>query len=335
MLAALRTVQRVADSSAPVLIHGEPGTGRELVARLLHARSSRAAGPFVALDCAVLPEQLLGSERLGLDGATGGESVRQLGGFERAEGGTLFLDNVTALGPALQAGVLQQIQQQDVGRAQGGHSAPAGVRVISATSRELASGVAEGRFLGELARRLAVVVLVLPPLRERGDDIRLLAEYYVARFAQQHGRPVFAIAHRTLTQLLTYAWPGNVRQLRHVIERAVLAADGPVLLPSHLPPLAREASAAAPDAAPPRRERRGRTRVPLDDLLPLSQLEREHIQRLVGVTGGHLTRAAELLGIHRNTLRRKLQEYGLPADERAAPRTGERDASATAPPADA
>jgi DNA-binding NtrC family response regulator len=333
MLTVVKTIARVADSTATVLLHGESGTGKELFARLLHEKSDRSTGPFVALNCAAIPETLLESELFGHEkGAFTGAVGRKMGRFERAHGGTLFLDEVGDLSLGAQAKVLRALQEREVERVGGEGVLRVDVRVVAATNKDLAREVALGRFREDLYYRLAVVVLTLPPLRERGDDIRLLAEHCVARFACEHRRATRAISREALTLLAAYAWPGNVRQLYNVLERAVLLAEGPVLLPAHLPPEVRApvqgflggpaafgplptpshgfpSYATAPSYATPGSGVPQQPTAPAEGLLPLGELERRHIAHALALTGGHLARAAELLGIHRNTLRRKLQEY--------------------------
>ena len=318
MLAAFKTVARVADSAATVLIQGESGTGKELLARLVHENSARRVESFVAVNCAAIPEQLLESELFGHEkGAFTGAVSRRVGRFERANGGTLFLDEIGDMSLGLQAKILRALQEREIERVGGEEPLSVDVRVVVATHRNLDVEVAQGRFREDLYYRLAVIVVSLPPLRERGDDIRLLAEDAMARSACENRSSVRAIAHETLALLRAHPWPGNVRQLRNAIERAVLMADGPVLLPEHLPldirmpPAASFARVADRRAAVKQEEE-------VDGLMPLQELERRHIQRALTMTGGHLARAAEFLGIHRNTLRRKLQDFGLDGAARAA-----------------
>ena len=322
LLSALRVVARVAPTAATILVQGESGTGKELMARLIHEHSQRAAGPFVAINCAAVPEGLLESELFGCEkGAFTGAHARRIGRIERASGGTLFLDEIGDMNPALQAKLLRVLQEREVERVGGDRPVPVDVRLIAATHHDLAREVEEGSFREDLYYRLAVVELRLPPLRERGSDISMLAQYFVARFAGEHGRSVTTIADETVAILRRHPWPGNIRQLRNVLERAVLLADGPVLLPSHLP-------AEVLDPGAPRVNGVVVAHAPV----ALDELVRSHILRTLATTGGHLARTADLLKIHRNTLRRKLQEYGvaaepegtLPGDEEAyvdAPRS--------------
>jgi DNA-binding NtrC family response regulator len=320
MVAAVKTAERVADSTAPVLIQGERGTGKELLARFLHKRSRRCQGPFVAVNCAAMPEHLLESELFGHEkGAFAGALTRRIGRFEQASGGTLFLDEVSDTSLPLQAKILRAVQERQVERLGGQKPVTIDVRLAAATTRTLEEEMAAGRFREDLYYLLALVILPLPPLRERGDDIRLLAEHCIAKGAQEHGWAVKAIANETLDFLRNYPWPGNVRQLCNVMERALAVADGPVLLPAHLPPEIRNHPAQGHLHGTERRQ--GRERRERHDrrsggtpLPPLEALERDHIRRALALTGGQIGRAADLLGIHRNTLRRKLREWVLGGD---------------------
>ena len=299
MLDAFKTIARVSRSTATVLVRGESGTGKELVARTIHDRSARAKGPFVAVNCAAIPENLLESELFGHEkGAFTGAISRRIGRFERATGGTLFLDEIGDMSLPLQAKILRVLQEREVERVGGSAPVKVDVRLIAATHRDLDKDVQAGRFREDLYYRLAVVTVQLPSLRERGNDLCVLAEHYLERYAREYGRPVHAISREAMAVLRGYNWPGNVRQLRNVIESAVLLADGDALLPCHLPPelLRVEAQPEASDTG---------------TLVTLSELERRHIQKVLAVSGGQMTVAAEILGIHRNTLRRKLAEYGI------------------------
>ena len=319
MVTAVKTAERVADSTAPVLIQGERGTGKELLARFLHERSLRREGAFVAVNC-TMPEHLLESELFGHEkGAFAGAVTQRAGRFERASGGTLFLDEVGDMSLPLQAKILRALQEREVERLGGHKPVAVDVRLVAATTRTLEDEVAAGEFREDLYYLLALVVLRLPPLRERGDDVRLLAEHCIAKGAHEHGWQVRAIANETLDFLRNYPWPGNVRQLCNVMERALVAADGPVLLPAHLPPEIRSHPSQAYLHGTERRlghERRERhdRRSGGTPLPPLEALERDHIRRALALTGGQLGRAASLLGIHRNTLRRKLRDCGFGGD---------------------
>ena len=295
VLNALRTARRVAASSATLLIQGESGTGKELLARVVHEESGRE--PFVAVNCAAIPENLLESELFGHEkGAFTGAIGRRIGRFERAHAGTLFLDEIGDMSPSMQAKILRVLQEHEVERVGGSRPVPVDVRVLAATNRDLAAEVAAGRFREDLYYRLAVVVVHLPPLRERGGDVEALARHFMAHFARRHGRAVEEIAPDAMALLRAYRWPGNVRQLGNVIEGSLLVADGPILLPEHLPPTLRAAAEDADSVA-----------APGEHLLPLREMERLHIHRALIRTGDNLVQAAELLGIHRNTLRDKLR----------------------------
>ncbi|MGQ0813997.1 MAG: sigma 54-interacting transcriptional regulator [Gemmatimonadota bacterium] len=300
MLEAFMTIARVSKSSATVLIRGESGTGKEMIARTIHERSARAGGPFVAVNCAAIPENLLESELFGHEkGAFTGAIARRIGRFERASGGTLFLDEIGDMSLSLQAKILRVLQEREVERVGGSAPVTVDVRLIAATHRDLESDVVAGRFREDLYYRLAVVTMQLPALRERGDDLRVLAEHYLERYAREYNRPLHAISREALNVLRAYSWPGNVRQLRNVIESAVLLADGDTLLPCHLPP-----ELVAPQPVPEYSES-------VLPLITLTELERRHIQKVLAVSGGQMNVAAEILGIHRNTLRRKLADYGI------------------------
>lgn len=301
MVEVFHTLARAARTDATILLVGESGTGKELLARHVHALSARARGPFVAINCAAIPENLLESELFGHEkGAFTGAVARRIGRFERAHGGTLFLDEIGDMSLALQAKILRALQEREIERVGGHAPIPVNVRIVAATHRDLAAEVRAGRFREDLLYRLAVVTVRVPPLRERGVDIEHLALHYIAYYAHAHRKPLTGVAEATLERLRLYPWPGNVRQLRNVLERAVLMASGPVLLPHHLPPELQD------DGDPLD------TLVARDGPVPrLADVERALIERAVRSSGGNLKLAAQWLGIHRNTLRRKLEEYGL------------------------
>jgi two-component system, NtrC family, response regulator AtoC len=317
LVAAVKTAERAADSTAPMLVQGERGTGKELLARFLHDRSRRREGPFVAVDCAAMPEHVLESDLFGHErGAFAGAVTRRVGRFEQASGGTLFLDEVGDMSLPVQAKILRAVQERELERLGGEKPVAVDVRLVAATTRSLEDEVVAGRFREDLYYLLALVVVLLPPLRERGDDIRLLADHCIAKGAREHGWRVKTIAKETLELLRAYPWPGNVRQLCNVMERALAMADGPALLPAHLPPEIRDHPTQAYFHGTERRlgrERRERhdRRSGGMPLPPLEALERDHIRRALALTGGQIGRAAELLGIHRNTLRRKLRDWGF------------------------
>jgi transcriptional regulator with PAS, ATPase and Fis domain len=303
MLAVFKGIARVAGSDATVLVLGESGTGKEMVARVLHSRSARSRGPFVAINCAAIPENLLESELFGHEkGAFTGAIGRRVGRFERAQGGTLFLDEIGDMSLALQAKILRALQEREIERVGGTAPVPIDVRVIAATNRDLLAATRAGRFREDLYYRLAVVTLRLPPLRARGNDLWLLVDHFVARYAREHKRPIRGVSEAVLEILGAHPWPGNIRQLRNVMERAVVMSSGEVLLPQHLPPEFLQASAPEDPGAAPLFE---------GPLLTLEAMERQLIHRALAESRNNLTLAAERLGIHRNTLRRKLAQYPL------------------------
>jgi DNA-binding NtrC family response regulator len=302
------TIAGVAGSDATVLLTGESGTGKEVVARVLHQASHRHPGPFVAVNCAAIPEQLLETELFGHEkGAFTGASTARMGRFERANGGTLFLDEIGDMSMVLQAKLLRALESRRIEPLGSGESRPIDVRVVAATNRDLAEGMEEGGFREDLYFRLAVVELFIPPLRDRPQDIRPLALHFSATLARQHTRPVRAITETALRRLTESPWPGNVRELRNVLDRAVLLAAGPVLRSGHL-----RLDEAAPRTSP--RNRAG-ARMGYPTTFSLAQVEVDHIERVVQAQDGHLGRAAEVLGIHRNTLSRKLRERNAPDGE--------------------
>jgi DNA-binding NtrC family response regulator len=294
-------VARVAPSAATVLITGESGTGKEEVARAIHAASGRARGPFVAVNCAAIPEDLLESELFGHErGAFTGAVARKLGRFERASGGTLFLDEIGDMSLVLQAKILRSLQEREIERLGGEERIAVDVRIVAATHRDLAVRISEGEFREDLYYRLAVVRLHLPPLRERGGDVRQLALHFAAVYASEYQRPIRFISTAALERLEGHAWPGNVRELRNVMERAVLTARGDTVREEDVE-LDRRAEA----------EPEGERLPGYGPRLSMEAVERLHISRVLREVEGQLGRAAEVLGLHRNTVARKAREYGI------------------------
>jgi DNA-binding NtrC family response regulator len=304
LAAVLETVRKVARSnSATVLIQGETGVGKELIAQRLHLESPRANGLFVELNCSAIPENLLESELFGHErGAFTDARRAKKGVFEHASGGTVFLDEIGEMSPALQAKLLRVLETRSFRRLGGLDEIQVDTRVLAATHRNLDRMVKEGKFREDLFYRFNVVPLFVPPLRERGDDVLLLARHFTTRFAREMGRPAPEIVPDTERLLAAYAWPGNVRELRNVMERISLLEDGPVILPEHLPPEIR---------APARAEASLEAPVEKGRVLPLSELERRAILGALEATNGNKTQAATLLGISRQTLRSKLKDYSL------------------------
>ncbi len=294
-------VAQVADSKANVLISGESGTGKEIVARAIHRRGARSDKPFVAVNCAAIPETLLESELFGhVKGAFTGAVQNKAGLFETADGGTLFLDEIGELPTPLQVKLLRVLQEEEVRSI--GESKPRAVdvRIIAATARDLEAEVAAGRFRDDLFYRLNVVRLEVPPLRERREDIPLLLDHFFAHFRDLLGKPLRGIADEVLDRLVGYHWPGNVRELENVIERAVILARGDRLGLQDLPD---NVARPAPDGSDGARD------------LSLKRVRRaaeaETIRHALHATGGNRTRAARLLEISHRALLYKIKEYGI------------------------
>jgi len=296
-IAALRDrILRVADAAAPVLVLGETGAGKGLVARALHADSGRASGPFVSVNCAALPESLLESELFGhLKGSFTGAIADRAGLFAEADGGTLFLDEIAEMTPALQAKLLHAIESGQVRPVGAGKDREVDVRIVAATHRNLAQRVREGTFREDLLYRLDVVSLTVPPLRDRPEDVRELAEHFLADArARNPQSPLRRISPEALETLRDYRWPGNVRELAHVVEKLVLFADGDSARVQDLPEQVRQGSPADPLSFQ-------------GEILPLRELERRYTVWAVGQTGGHRGKAAEKLDIDPKTLRKLLE----------------------------
>jgi len=323
-----KSIGRVADQNVPVLITGESGTGKELVARALYQHSRRAKAPFLALNCAAIPENLLESELFGHEkGAFTGADRRRIGKFEQCNGGTLFLDEIGDMPLASQGKILRLLQEQSFERVGGSETITTDVRLIAATHRDLPAFAAEGKFRPDLYYRLGVFSIRLPPLRERGDDLQMLVEHYVRRFSRELGRDVSQVTPEAIAQIRGYAWPGNIRELQSVLKQALLRASGPALLPAFLPELAGNTQAApAPTsqaaAAPADSPGLGlgldafiaeRLNSEVNDLYAQThaQVDRQLLARVLQFTGGNQHQAARLLGIARQTLRLKLRDLGL------------------------
>jgi len=306
-----RMIAKVARSTSTVLVTGESGTGKEVVAHTLHREGDRHKGPFVAVNCAAIPEQLLESELFGHEkGAFTGAVGRRTGRFERAHGGTLFLDEIGDMSLVLQAKVLRVLEERVIEPVGGESVRDVDVRLVAATHQHLGTAIAEGRFREDLYYRLAVVEIELPPLRERGGDVRTLALHFAAHFARIHGRPIRAVTEAALSQLMASEWAGNVRELRNVMDRAVLLTAGDTIQSSalRLGSSAPHASAAGVGGEP-----EGLNLVPegYSETASLAEVEEDHIRRVLDSVDGQIGRAATVLGIHRNTLARKVQEHGI------------------------
>jgi len=298
MLEIFKTVARVAPTRSLVLLEGESGTGKELIARTIHYNSDRAHGAFVTVDCGALPETLLESELFGHErGAFTGATGLKRGLFEVARGGTCFLDEIGDISPAVQSRLLRVLQEQEIKRVGGTEPIKVDVRVIAATNKALEALVKAHSFREDLFYRLSVVTITLPPLRERRDDIPLLAEHFLRKFTQDAGKRVERIAPEALALLTAYGWPGNVRELEHAIERAVILTQNPTLLPQDLPPDLQ----ATPEGRP----------LGGAEVLPLREVERRHLLFALKRAKGNRKRAAEWLGVTRRTLYRMAARHGI------------------------
>jgi DNA-binding NtrC family response regulator len=297
----LHMIERAAPSDSTVLITGETGSGKEMVAKLLHARSPRMRRPFVVVECAALQEDLLQSELFGHErGAFTGADRAKPGLFEVAHGGTIFLDEIGEVSPATQVKLLRVLDTSSFRHVGATVEIHVDVRVLAATNRDLSKLVGQGLFREDLFYRLSTITLELPPLRERFSDIDLLANHCLARLNARYGFEK-RISQAAMEVLRRHAWPGNVRELLHVMEAAVVVCEGAEILPSHL-------SAAIPTGV-----QRGSLPGAEGPVLTLEQLERDYIERILRQTGGHRGNAARLLGISERNLYRKLREYGWPA----------------------
>jgi two-component system, NtrC family, response regulator HydG len=292
-------VEQTADSSATILIQGESGTGKELVARTIHERSGRRNGPFVAVNCAALPETLLESELFGYEkGAFTGAGGRKEGRFDLANGGTLFLDEVADLSLVTQPKILRVLQEGQFERLGGTRTLQVDVRIVAATNQDLADMVKEKRFREDLYYRLNVITVRVPPLRERHEDIRVLAQHYLRVYAAKNGRKLDGFTAEAIERLESYAWPGNVRELENLIERTVLLARKDRIDAEDLP-----------------EEVAGVKRPPRDAILgligiPLAEIEQRLLDETLRITGGNKTQAAKHLGIDVRTVARKLERRG-------------------------
>ena len=348
MLRVMALARQVAPSKATVLIMGESGTGKEMFARALHAWSDRASGPFVAVNCAALPEHLLESELFGHEkGAFTGAIARKPGKFEMASGGTVLLDEISEMDLALQAKLLRVLQESEVDRVGGTETIRVDVRVLATTNRNLEDWVKEGKFRQDLYFRLNVIPLRLPSLHERGDDVLALADFFRAMYIKEYSLPATSLSPAALDWLKNYTFPGNVRELQNLMERAVLLAGGHPIEPRHFlleqdewplfqeeasavpgpgdvapppgvqpgslpgvqPGVAFDAPAESPAGSPTAANAPGTAGMFPDAVIPLHEMERIMILKGLEMTSGNRTQAADLLGISVRTLRNKLNEY--------------------------
>ena len=325
MQAVYKSIGRVASQDVTVLILGESGTGKELVARAIYHYSRRSKGPFLAVNCAAIPDALLESELFGHEkGAFTGADRRRIGKFEQCNGGTLFLDEIGDMSPLTQTKILRVLQGQEFERVGGNEPIRSNVRVVAATNRNLEKMVGEGTFRGDLFYRLNVFTIRLPALRERGDDISLLARHFVHRFAKELSTEVQSIAEETMKLLTQYQWPGNVREFQSAIKQALLHATGPVLLPEFLPDVIRnrldesnQSSASAMDLASLTTFIQQRLRAQSTSLYSEYQaiVDRHLLSQVLEHAGRNISKAARILGITRATLRSKLLALDLSGDQ--------------------
>jgi Nif-specific regulatory protein len=294
---------KVALTETTVLLTGESGTGKEVIARAIHRASPRAERPFVALNCAALPDQLLESELFGYErGAFTGALTAKPGRLEQAAGGVLFLDEVGETSPLVQAKLLRVLQEREYQRLGGTRPLKADVRVIAATNRDLSAAIARGEFREDLYYRLHVFEIRLPPLRERREDILPLSESFLVAIGREIGKPAAGVSTEARDLLLAYSWPGNVRELRNALERAAILADGGLVTGAHLPiSLSRPGELAAAD---------GSGALPRGGV-DLESLERSYVTQALKQAGNNKSRAAKLLGLTRAQLYSRIEKYGL------------------------
>jgi DNA-binding NtrC family response regulator len=297
---ALRRVLDISNQAAPsnatVLLLGESGTGKELIARHIHKKSQRAAGPFVPVNCSAIPESILEAELFGHErGAFTGAVVRREGRFARAKGGTLFLDEIGELTPAVQVKLLRVLQEGEY-EPLGGDTAKADVRIVAATNRKLEQEVEAGRFREDLYYRLNVIAITAPPLRSRRDDVPLLVDHFLGIYCSKNGRARLEVAPEALVKLVDYSWPGNVRELENVIERAAVLCRGNSIGLGDLPEAVTRADARAPSS------------LVFEIGTPLAEVESRMIRETLKRTDGDKSTAAQLLGISTRTIYRKLEE---------------------------
>lgn len=308
-------INKVAATDITVLIRGESGTGKELVARAIHERSAnRRQGSFVAMNCAALPSELIESELFGHErGAFTGAAQQRKGKFESANGGTIFLDEVGDMSLSTQAKLLRVLEERKVERLGGTFSLPVDVRVISATNRDLEQAVAAGQFRADLYYRLRVVQIDLPPLRERSEDVLLLAEHFLRSYSTKFNLKCTSISREALARLTAYYWPGNVRELRNVIERSAVLAEGTTLKVEDLPEEITAKKTNTVHTSTTETVDESALQIPyLDDFREARRaFERAYIERCLIETGGNVTRAAEKVGMHRQSLQQKLKDLGL------------------------
>ena len=295
------TMALVAPSEATVLIVGESGTGKELIANAIHHNSARAKQPFIKVNCAALPETLLESELFGHEkGAFTGAVSRKRGRFELAHQSSMFLDEIAEMAPTTQAKILRVLQEHEFEPLGGTHTIKADTRIIAATNKKLEEEIKAGRFREDLYYRLNVVSLEVPPLRERGDDVALLADFFLKKYTEKNHKLIKGFTPRAMDLLMRHEWPGNVRELENIVERAVIMARGEMITPMEFPENLKELDLELKES-----------RINIAAGRSLKEVEKEMILRTLEETGGNRTHAADILGISRRTLQLKLKEYGI------------------------
>ena len=310
MLAVFQLIETIAPTNSTVLITGESGTGKELVARAIHVNSPRKDRPFVAVNCGALPETLLDSELFGhMRGAFTGAETNKKGLLEVADKGTVFRDEIVEMSPLVQVKLLRVLQERRFRRLGGTEEVETDIRIITATNRDLARMVADGQFREDLFYRINVIPLQLPALRERGDDISLLAEHFVARFAADMHKEITGISKSAAAALLSYSWPGNIRELENAMERAVALERTPSILLESLPALVRQSSESAALAAAPAENSFPEGGIDLEQ--HVQHIEREYIAEALRRAGGVKVKAAELLGMSFRSFRYYMKKYNL------------------------
>lgn len=296
ILEVKRSISKVASLDCTVLISGETGTGKELVARSIHVKSSRRRGKFLAINCSAFGQDLLNNELFGYERETNAGSVRiKKGIFEAAQGGTILLDEICETPAVMQTHLLRVLEDKQIIRSGGTEEIPVDVRVLAATNQRLSKKVESGQFRRDLYFRLNTFVLRMPPLRERKEDIPLLANYFLGKYRKEYGKKIDRISNEAMQVLADYSFPGNVRDLEHALERAIIVCDGHVILPEHLPQ-----RFSGRDASVIEEEKKG--------LVTLAELEQDYIRKVLRHTRGNRNEAARILGISRTSLWRKLKE---------------------------